>query len=81
MTFYFDEETGVMRIAFEREAGPCFYIETPLGIFRIERGTNRLISIAIPFFYEKLADGSVSLPDLQSANLSEETIHKLQASR
>jgi hypothetical protein len=81
MTFYFDEETGVMRIAFESEAGPCVYIETSLGVFRIERTTNKLISIAIPAFYEKVADGSLSLPDLSSTTLSVEVIHGLQTAR
>jgi hypothetical protein len=79
MTFYFDGETGVMHIAFEKEAGPCFYIETPTGVFRIERDTNRLISVAIPFFYEKVADGSLSLPDISSSVLPPEVIHKLRA--
>lgn len=79
MTFYFDEETGVMRIAFEKEAGPCVYIETQTGILRIERETNKLIGIAIPFFYEKLADGSLSLPDLSSTILPNEIIAKFRA--
>jgi len=81
MTFYFDDETGVMRIAFQQEdAGPCVYIETPTGILRIERDTNKLISITIPAFYEKLADGSVSLPELSSSVLPVDVIHKLQTS-
>jgi hypothetical protein len=81
MTFYFDEETGVMRIAFENEAGPCVYVETALGIFRIERDTNKLVSIAIPAFYEKVADGSLSLPNLSSTTLSVDVIRQLQTSR
>ena len=81
MTFYFDDETGVMRIAFAEEAGPCMYIETSVGVFRIERSTNKLVSIAIPAFYEKLADGSLSLPDFSSTILPIEFIHKLQSVR
>jgi len=81
MTFYFDDETEVMRIVFETEAGPCTYFETPTGIVRIERGTNKLISITIPFFYEKLAEGSLSLPELPSTILPNEVISKFRASR
>jgi len=81
MTFYFDDETGVMRIAFEKEAGPCLYVETSTGILRIERETNKLISVAIPSFYEKLADGSLSLPELSSTILPNELITKFRSAR
>ena len=81
MTFYFDDETGVMRIAFEQEAGPCIYVETAVGVFRIERSTHKLVSVAIPAFYEKVADGSLSLPNLTPTTLPDEVLHKLQTSR
>lgn len=81
MTFYFDNETEVMRIAFATEAGPCMYIETPTGIFRIERATNKLVSITIPFFLEKLADGSLALPEVPSTVLSNEVINTFRSIR
>ncbi len=81
MTFYFDNETEVMRIAFATEAGPCMYIETPTGIFRIERATNKLISITIPFFLEKLADGSLTLPDVPATVLSNDLIDTFRSIR
>jgi hypothetical protein len=74
MTFYFDNETEVMRIAFATEAGPCMYLETPTGVFRIERATNKLVSITIPFFFEKLADGSLTLPEVPPTVLSDELL-------
>jgi hypothetical protein len=55
--------------------------DTPTGVLRIERGTNKLISITIPFFFEKLADGSLSLPDFSSTVLPSELIDKFQGTR
>jgi hypothetical protein len=81
MTFHFDDETGVMRIAFADEAGPCMYVETPIGIFRIERSSHQLISIAIPAFYKKVANGTLSLPDLSSTTLTSDIIDELRARR
>ncbi len=78
MTFYFDNETEVMRIAFATEAGPCMYIETPTGIFRIERATQKLISVTIPFFFEKLADGSLTLPEVPPTLLPDELINSFR---
>jgi hypothetical protein len=81
MIFYFDDETGVMRIAFQQEAGPCVYIESAVGVFRIEQETHRIVSVAIPFFYEKLAEGSLSLPDVYSASLPPEIASRLRVPR
>ncbi len=78
MTFYFDDETEVMRIVFATEAGPCMYIETPTGIFRIERATQKLVSVTIPFFFEKLADGSLSLPEVLPTILPDELINSFR---
>jgi hypothetical protein len=80
MTFYFDDETGVMRITFATEAnGPSVYIETPTGIFRIERSTNRLLSITIPAFNQKIACGELSLLDLTSTVVPNEVLLKLRS--
>ena len=82
MNFYFDDETGVMRIAFQQEApGPCVYIETSTGVLRIERDTNKLISIAIPAFMDKLADGSISIPDVSLPALSIDALRHLRSLR
>jgi hypothetical protein len=82
MTFYFDDETGVMAIAFvEGAVGPCMYFETAIGVFRVERDTNKLVSVTIPFFFEKLADGTLSLPELSPTVLPQEVIAKFRPSR
>ena len=82
MTFLYDELTDVMHIAIEAEAGPCFYVESSSGaILRIEHGTNKLIGLAIPYFFAKLEDGSLTLPEIATTAMPSDFIERLQAGR
>lgn len=82
MTFYYDDLTDVMHIAFEQEAGPCLYIEAPSGtILRIERSTNKLVSMVIPYFIAKLRDDALVIPELASAALPPDFLSKFLPAR
>ncbi len=56
MTFLYDDETDVLHIAFEENAGSCVFVETASGaILRIERGTGTLIGATLLYFIRKLS--------------------------
>ncbi len=80
MTFCYDDETDVLHIAFEANAGPCLFVETASGaILRIERGTNTLIGATIPYFIRKLKDGSLVMPELATTSMPSDFMQKVLA--
>jgi hypothetical protein len=79
MTFFYDDLTDVMHISIEAKSGPCMHVESPSGaILLVERETERLIGLTIPYFMARLRDGSLSLPEIGTTSLPRDFLHKLR---
>jgi hypothetical protein len=82
VTFFYDDLTDVMHIAFEQTAGPCLYVEAPSGsILRIERATNKLVSIVIPAFLAQVNENALVLPELAAASLPPDFLNKFLSTK
>jgi hypothetical protein len=79
MTFFYDDLTDVMHISIETKSGPCMHVESPSGaILLVERESERLIGLTIPYFLAKLRDGSLSLPEIATTSLPSDFLEKLR---
>ncbi len=81
MKLYYDDLTDVMHISIIENAGPCMHVESPSGsILLVERTTNRLVGVSIFYFFAKLKDGSLELPEMASAVLPNDFLNKIRIS-
>jgi len=66
MTFSYDRLADVMYVTFERLPNQAYiYVENESGdILRMDRTTQRVVGITIPYFLERLKNNKLEVPEI-----------------
>jgi len=77
MTFSYDMPADVMYVTFERLPNQAYiYVENESGdILRLDRTTQRVVGITIPYFLERLKNNKLEIPEIGTVpfnNIAEE---------
>jgi uncharacterized protein YuzE len=73
MTLSYDKHADVLYVTFECAPDqPYIYVENANGdVLRIDKETNRVVGVTIPFFLKRAARGRIEVPEIGSVPLND----------